>query len=106
MRYASAGVCGSLGGMPPSINEMAANPGQGVTGAGSGVPQTSGGLPVLNVAGTRVGIRILAQGQQHVSQQLATQLGGGLLSHQRVPANSCTPQQVTVSLSLSLSLTP
>ena len=47
---------------------------------------------MLNVAGTRVGIRILAQGQQHISQQLATQLGGGLLSHQRVPANSCTPQ--------------
>ena len=44
----------------------------------------------------------LAQGQRHVSQQLATQFGVGLLSHQRVPANSCTPQQVTVSLSLSL----
>ena len=39
MRYASVGVHGSSGGMPPSTNEMAANPGQGVTGAGSGVPQ-------------------------------------------------------------------
>ena len=42
----------------PSMNEMVAFPGQGVTGAGSGVPQTSGGLRVLNVAGTRVGIWI------------------------------------------------
>ena len=45
--------------------------------AGSGLPMecgNTGGLPVLNVAGTRVGIRILAQGQQqrHVPR-LATQ---------------------------------
>ena len=50
----------------------------------------SPGLPVLNVAGTRVGIRILAQGQQYVeSAQL-----GGVLQSQRAPVNSasCTSQ--------------
>ena len=45
--------------------------------AGSGLPMecgNTGSLPVLNVAGTRVGICILARGQQqrHVPQ-LATQ---------------------------------
>ena len=94
--------------------EMAANSGHDGTQPGTIECQTSGGLPVLNVAGTTVGIRILVQEQQHAqSQQLATQLGG-VLSNQRVLANTCTNPAVSLSLclslseslSLSLSLTP
>ena len=85
--------------------EMAANPtpltpipGHGVT-RGHGLPiqygQTSAGLLILNVAGTSVGIRILAaQGQpEHATQQLP--------SHARLANTSTSPTQVLVSLSLS-----
>ena len=88
---------------------MAANPtpltpipGHGVT-RGRGLPlqygQNSAGLPILNVAGTSVGICILAaQGQpEQATQQL--------LSHGRLANTSTSPTQVSVSLlSLSLSL--
>ncbi len=89
---------------------MAANPilGRGVTHSGAGVLP---GLPILNVAGTSVGIRILAQGQGQ--QQNTPHSGaGGSVSVQRVaavPTITCTPPpRVLVSLphflSFSLSL--
>ena len=80
---------------------MAANPSPGY-----GVAGLSSGLPLFNVAGTSVGIRILApQGQQ-------TPLGGGLsvqraaevsVSLSRFPSLS-PPPSLPLSLSLSLPL--
>ena len=63
--------------------EMAANPilVRGVTHSGAGVLP---GLPVLNVAGTSMGIRILAQGQRQ--QQTIPRGAGGSVSVQRVAA--------------------
>jgi hypothetical protein len=78
--------------------EMAANPilGRGVTHSGAGVLP---GLLVLNVAGTSVGERILAQGQR--LQQTIPHGSGGSVSVQRVAAIPTPPQRVSVSLSLS-----
>ena len=76
---------------------MAANPGQDVIGAGSS-------LPVLNIAETRVGICILAQGQQHVCQQLATQPGGSHQSGRQLLPSSSLPISFSPPHSFSLRL--